>query len=687
MNINYHYFVIKTLAYTAGFSEEDAQTIAYYSQQVDDFKKCFPMQVRQEPPQFFIEKKYATKMENGLWKVQPHPTGIDVFQSIEKKYRHTTLVPFHFIPAKPLAELEAASDFTRADYRCVRADNENAVLIHQITEEAVEAVQQKKCEKSLMQLGMALHTYADTYAHCGYSGLNGWENRAAVKGTYNQMTGKEEVSPEERFAYQLLPHIGHANSGHVPDVCTFQIDVAMQRDEGDNVLTQHIVRDNLQEFLSCAKEILEILCRAAQSKVYKKISGNGFLEQLAEAMQVETGDEDKVEKLIPHWRSMFPEISYSYDKNERFYQKEQNLSSDNSIMEAPVQAELETMENAIMENMAVYDVTDAFYMYNELAYRRVELVLGTSELLAASAQLLENEQGAPIIMTQYSCNEVWEPKSELGFAVNAAGFTYLPDQDIICSTMNNAQRLGGYCKGYDEAAIVINSVIDCEPIYFCYDGYEWLIELWKGQYGIETGGEIGVYYREQDKPLSIAERTVMGKLYGCVPDERMLDMGFELCKDGEPLFSRGWERHWWLTGFHWGILSEPEQLTMAVGIRFPNRIMQQAFVCQGLEEMGYTYIETDACSVKFCFDTPKTKQPGLREMLRKSAQGTNRELANAYNSIRDKYGITVNDPNVISQVINQKTGIAEKKLYENLVHHLNRKSELKEEVQKHVESL
>ena len=43
MNIDFHYFVIKTLACAAGFSEEDAQTIAYYSQQVDDFTKSAPM--------------------------------------------------------------------------------------------------------------------------------------------------------------------------------------------------------------------------------------------------------------------------------------------------------------------------------------------------------------------------------------------------------------------------------------------------------------------------------------------------------------------------------------------------------------------------------------------------------------------------------------------------------------------
>ena len=654
MNIDFHYFVIKTLAYAAGFSEEDAQTIAYYSQQVDDFTKSSPMQVRQEPPVYFIEKGYARKLENDLWEVQPHPTGIDVLQALEKHYRHTTLVPFHFVPARPLAELEAESDFTRADYRCVRADDESAMLINLITDEAVEAVRRHKCEQSLMQLGMALHSYADTYAHCGYSGLEGWENSALIKEAYNQMTEEEEVPAGERIAYWMLPHIGHGNSGHVPDVCTYQIDVAMRKDEEDNALTQHIVRDNLQEFLNCAKAIWDILCRAARTWGPRKIKWYGLKERISTAMQVLTSDEDDEEKLITHWSLVFPEITYAYDKDQRFYQKDE------------------------------WDVTDAFYMYNELAYRRAELVLGTSKLLLENELISEDEEKALVTVEKNTYDGDWKPQSDLGRVVYAAGFFYLPEEDIICSTMNNAQRMGGFCRGYDEAAIVINSVIDCEPIYFCYDGYEWMIELWKGQYGIETGCEIGVYYREQDKPLSIAEKTVLGKLYSCVPDERMLDLGFVLKKDGHQLFARGWERHWWLTGFHWGMLSEPEQLTMTVGIRFPARNMQQAFVHQGLEEMGYSYVETGNCSVEFCFARPMSKQPDIREKLRKSVQAINQEQVDAYNSFCRKYGITVNDPNIINQALNRQMGISEGKLYERLVHHYNRKAGIKEEIQKQI---
>ena len=89
----------------------------------------------------------------------------------------------------------------------------------------------------------------------------------------------------------------------------------------------------------------------------------------------------------------------------------------------------------------------------------------------------------------------WTPTSALARAVDSGGIPYDPDQDIIYSKMYPVQRQLGYAYGYDAAALLMGAVIDCEPIFFDYGGKTWMIELWKGQYGLETGCEIGVYYR------------------------------------------------------------------------------------------------------------------------------------------------------------------------------------------------
>ena len=57
MNSNYHYFTVKTLSRKAGFPEKDAQQIAYYSQQVDDFILY--------PPLFLEGAAGEAKLKNG----------------------------------------------------------------------------------------------------------------------------------------------------------------------------------------------------------------------------------------------------------------------------------------------------------------------------------------------------------------------------------------------------------------------------------------------------------------------------------------------------------------------------------------------------------------------------------------------------------------------------------------------
>ena len=99
----------------------------------------------------------------------------------------------------------------------------------------------------------------------------------------------------------------------------------------------------------------------------------------------------------------------------------------------------------------------------------------------------------------------WQPTTAIANIVKEAGFIYLEEGvnyrgektgDFLYARIDAHQKDLGYCYSYDESIVAVSSAILCEPIYFYYDGKEWLIEMWKGQYGIETGAEIGVYNRE-----------------------------------------------------------------------------------------------------------------------------------------------------------------------------------------------
>ena len=57
-----------------------------------------------------------------------------------------------------------------------------------------------------------------------------------------------------------------------------------------------------------------------------------------------------------------------------------------------------------------------------------------------------------------------------------------------------------------------------------------------------------------------------------------LTMSSTRYRNGEKLLCRGPERHWWLTGFKWGVLSEPSELKMDVAITCLDATMTSAFV-------------------------------------------------------------------------------------------------------------
>lgn len=193
--------------------------------------------------------------------------------------------------------------------------------------------------------------------------------------------------------------------------------------------------------------------------------------------------------------------------------------------------------------------------------------------------------------------------TDLNAALEPFGFRYDLQKDLFCSKLYSWQREMGYCKFYDETAPALSMVIDSEPFYFWYSGCYWLIEVWKGQYGMSAGSEIGIYKAR-------AERGSDPKnlFYESVSDEERLLMSMELKKNGRVLFETT-DYHWWLTGFKLGEFSRREELSMAVRLNFPNVEMRNAF-CEALMAAGYAPQEIciDRLAVSFVFDRPKSVQ-------------------------------------------------------------------------------
>ncbi len=224
------------------------------------------------------------------------------------------------------------------------------------------------------------------------------------------------------------------------------------------------------------------------------------------------------------------------------------------------------------------------------------------------------------------------PKKEkcdfLNERVAPLGYCYDCHQDIFTSTQDAWQKKYGYGSIYDRVAPFFNMIFDYKPIYFNYDGKTWLIEFWKGQYGINTGGEIGIY--RADRILSPAEKKTA--IFSAVDAEEYLDITMELFYRGISLGTRE-ASHWWLTIFSMGHFADPEELSMDISIRFPDFEMRNAFM-DALYLSGYNIDTINLClyhtELSFTF-TSSNPLPGLwKRLYCRYVQWKNRQFCRWY---------------------------------------------------------
>lgn len=218
------------------------------------------------------------------------------------------------------------------------------------------------------------------------------------------------------------------------------------------------------------------------------------------------------------------------------------------------------------------------------------------------------------------------------------GFEYNPESDLFYALKDCPQRKFGYLKSYDDGAAFFNMIMDCEPITFFYGNKQWLIEFWKGQYGITTGAEVGIYNAD----ITDEEQDYSNTHYKSITDDELLPISLTLFKNGRELFKRN-SKHWWQTGFLLGEFSEKDELSMNVRIKFPNIRMRSAFV-NALFNAGYK--DKEICimgtSVSVKYSIPKTSQPitqtGVQMQL---VQQINKNNCKLYNNICKKYDNTL----------------------------------------------
>ena len=121
-------------------------------------------------------------------------------------------------------------------------------------------------------------------------------------------------------------------------------------------------------------------------------------------------------------------------------------------------------------------------------------------------------------------------------------------------------------------------------IKFDYADKEWMIQIWKGNYLVSNGAEVGIYSREPGS---------FGTYYDCATDEQMMEMSMALYHGDNLIFERSKMLHWWLTGFKVSDRLYPaSSMTLKFSIDMKDEEMLNAF-CEAIEnhyrkDMTYT---------------------------------------------------------------------------------------------------
>ena len=189
---------------------------------------------------------------------------------------------------------------------------------------------------------------------------------------------------------------------------------------------------------------------------------------------------------------------------------------------------------------------------------------------------------SPLVTTQTAITGQEDPQQVLDEAKSQGflGYQYDPNGKYYFTANDPWQRNFGFNLAYDFGASFMNFYYDTFRCKFTYKDKDWLIQFWKGQYGLVfVGAEIGCYYKPLDRDM---------QHYDAVAKEDELYMSMTFYRKGEERFTREYAQYWWCTGFVPGTLDsfrDRSELTMKARVTMKDKEMLELFTAS-LEKNG-----------------------------------------------------------------------------------------------------
>ena len=310
MDKAYHYYCIRVLSELAGFPAKDAQTIAFSSQYADDASEHKALKIANVPDSIDYPRYDGTTFDpvctahsaknwyRKLWKWARF--------YLKPTVQRQILMVFHFIPPTAIQGDEAPNEF---DY----VTQKNSSLANALLENALESIKNAspnsdEYEFGLVKTGLALHTFADTWAHGGFSGRH-----SSLENDIKNIKIKEgnrfsSVNIWENIISYAAPDVGHSEASTIPD----KLNTHWKASYSDRrKRPRQINHDNSQQFMDASKTIHKKLSSVAPNESQ---AWNVFADKLKMAL----GKNET-------WQNSFPEVSWSYS---RFDWREKALCGD-----------------------------------------------------------------------------------------------------------------------------------------------------------------------------------------------------------------------------------------------------------------------------------------------------------------------------------------------------------------------
>ena len=274
MQKDFHFNCIAVLARAAGFKVEQALTLAYASQYVDDSVE-------------------SERIKVGGMYFDPVRTAHYGLRAFDWSVQKNIYISFHFIPPHPL---KTPQDPLRSE-----PNSEFAQMIWK------EALKEKEGTQRLCRLGIALHTIADSWAHSRFSGREDDENKVA---NIRVSENGGWINPKlPNFYLDFLPKIGHAKAGHYPDQPWQKWMYLGYRPR------RKIHRNNTDEFMHAAEHIHGLLKRVRKTKPDPVKRWSSISDKIHDLFTIV---DEKVDRRCHWWREEFrdfiPKKRFVYDR-------------------------------------------------------------------------------------------------------------------------------------------------------------------------------------------------------------------------------------------------------------------------------------------------------------------------------------------------------------------------------------